>query len=258
LAPGLSPVRIHYREWGEGTPLVFLHGGWGYQVYPIHHQIDAFGTRFRIIVPDRSGYGRAPRVEELPDDFHRHAAIETLAFLQALNLGPAVLWGHSDGAVIAAIMGIAEPSRFLGLILEAAHYDRAKPASRDFFEGIERDPDRLGERITSVLATDHGDDYWRTVLQANARAWRRIAEQSERHDKDLYGGRLSQLAVPAVFIHGSQDPRTEPGELVAIHHQLPAVPLRVIEDAGHSPHSEGAAAERCNALAHEFLQSISH
>src|SRR5690349_5376515 len=62
LVPGLSPVEIHYREWGDGAPLVFLHGGWGYQVYPFDRQIEAFGDRFRIIAPDRSGYGRSPRI----------------------------------------------------------------------------------------------------------------------------------------------------------------------------------------------------
>lgn len=257
LLPGLSPVEIHYHEWGDGAPLVFLHGGWGYQVYPFDRQIEAFGDRFRIIAPDRSGYGRSPRLRELPEDFHRHAATETLAVLDALRIDRAVLWGHSDGAVIAAIMGLADPSRFRGLILEAIHYDRTKPASREFFDGIAQDPDRLGDRVTAILADDHGSDYWRTVLRANALAWRRIAEQSDLPEKDLYGGRLSELAVPAVFIHGSQDPRTEPGELVAIHRLLPSVPLRVIEGAGHSPHTGTASAKQCNAFAAEFLDRIS-
>ena len=256
LVPGRSPVDIHYRHWGTGTPLVFLHGGWGYQVYPFDRQIETFGGRFRIIAPDRSGYGSSGRIEELPEDFHRHAAVETLALLDALGIEQAVLWGHSDGAVIAAIMGLAAPSRFQGLILEAVHYDRAKPASRDFFEGIAQNPDRLGDRITTVLSNDHGSDYWRTVLRANARAWLRIAEQSDLHEKDLYGRRLSELTTPAVFIHGSQDPRTEPGELVAIHRELPRVPIRMIDGGGHSPHSESASAAECNALAAEFLEKL--
>jgi pimeloyl-ACP methyl ester carboxylesterase len=252
----MSPVEIHYREWGAGEPMVFLHGGWGYEVYPFDRQIEAFGGRFRIIAPDRSGYGRSARLEEHPQDFHRHAAFETLAVLDALRIERAVLWGHSDGAVIAAIMGLAAPSRFRGLILEAAHYDRAKPASREFFEGMVLNPDGLGDRITTVLANDHASDYWRTVLRANGLAWLRIAEQSDLPEKDLYSGRLSELAVPAIFIHGSRDPRTEPGELVAIHRRLPGVPIRVIEDAGHSPHSASGSAAECTALADEFLSRL--
>ena len=259
LAPGRSPVDIHYREWGTGlssVSLVFLHGGWGYQIYPFDRQIEAFGGRFRIIAPDRSGYGGSSRIEELPEDFHQHAATETFAVLDALGIERAVLWGHSDGAVIAAIMGITDPSRLRGLILEATHYDRAKPSSREFFEEIASNPDRLRDRTTEVLSKDHGPDHWRTVVRANGRAWLRISEQSDLPEKDLYDNRLSQLTVPAIFIHGSKDPRTEPGELVAIHRQLPRVPIRVIEDGGHSPHSGSGPADECNALAGEFLETV--
>ena len=32
LAPGVAPVRIHYREHGICRPLLILHGGWGYEI----------------------------------------------------------------------------------------------------------------------------------------------------------------------------------------------------------------------------------
>ena len=34
LAPGASPTRISYRDIGGGSPMVILHGGWGYDAYP--------------------------------------------------------------------------------------------------------------------------------------------------------------------------------------------------------------------------------
>lgn len=108
----VSPVIIHYREFGRGRPLVFLHGGWGYGVYPFDRQIEAFKSQFRILIPDRSGYGHSSRVaSEMPLDFHRRAAAETIAFLDALGIERAILWGHSDGAVIAAMMGLTAPER---------------------------------------------------------------------------------------------------------------------------------------------------
>lgn len=42
--PGVRPVRIHYRVVGRGRPVVFLHGGWGYRVYPINRQVEALET----------------------------------------------------------------------------------------------------------------------------------------------------------------------------------------------------------------------
>jgi pimeloyl-ACP methyl ester carboxylesterase len=58
-APGVQPVTIHYSDVGSGRPLFFLHGGWGYGVYPITPQIEAFGGQVRFIIPDRSGHGRS-------------------------------------------------------------------------------------------------------------------------------------------------------------------------------------------------------
>lgn len=254
LAPGAGSVEIHYRESGSGIPLVFLHGGWGYEIYPFARQIEAFSDRFKILIPDRSGYGRSMRIEAMPTDFHYRAAAETITFLDALQIDRPVLWGHSDGAVIAALMGLIAPERFRGLIFEAFHYYRVKPASRNFFEEMVLNPDRLGERVCQTLAREHGEDYWENLIRMNGLAWRNIADDSAHAKEDLYRGRLSQLSVPAAYIHGDRDPRTEPDELAAIQKELPRTPIRLIENAGHSPHSESAAFAQCNHLAEQFLQ----
>src|ERR1700687_5603379 len=110
LIPGIAPVSIYYRDEGEGEPLLFLHGGWGYEMYPFNRQIDALSKRHRIIIPDRTVYGRSTRInEDLPSNFHYRAATETLSLLESLGIERAVLWGHSDGAVIAAILGFTVP-----------------------------------------------------------------------------------------------------------------------------------------------------
>lgn len=252
----LSPVPISYREFGAGPPLVFLHGGWGYEVYPFDRQIAAFARKFRIVIPDRSGYGRSPRVDGLPLDFHRRAAAETLAVLDALALDRPVIWGHSDGAVIAVLMALDAPARLRGVILEAIHYFRNKPRSRAFFEAMVADPACLGERVLEAVARDHGDPDWRAILLSNGRAWLALADESPHPAADLYDGRLSALAVPAIVLHGRDDPRTELDELDAIRRALPRVPLHVIPDAGHSPHSQAEAADRTGELAGEFLAGL--
>src|SRR5882724_8067327 len=97
LVPGRSPVNIYYRDEGEGAPLIFLHGGWGYEMYPFNRQIETLRARRRIIIPDRSGYGRSTQlVAALPADFHYLAAAETLSLLDSLGIERAVFWGHSD------------------------------------------------------------------------------------------------------------------------------------------------------------------
>lgn len=258
LAPGTSPVSLFYRDEGGGRPLVFLHGGWGYGVYPFDRQINAFGGEMRILIPDRTGYGRSTRIKDLPADFHRRASIEMMRFLDALDIKRAVLWGHSDGAVIAAMMGLNAPSRFAGIILEAFHFYRVKPGSSAFFEAMAENPETLGERVSSALSSEHGEDYWRELILINGRAWLKIAQQSASAKQDLYEGRLGKLQVPALFIHGSRDPRTEPGEMEAVAGQLPDASVEIINGGGHSPHSESFAASESNRVAGEFLKQILH
>lgn len=256
-APGIEPVTIHYREFGSGKPLVILHGGWGYKIYPFDRQIAEFAGEYRILIPDRSGYGHSSRaVGELPLDFHRRAAQETFSFLDALGIESPFLWGHSDGSVIAAMMGMIAPERCAGLILEAFHFLRRKPRSRAFFERFAAYPEDLGEETRKLLAEDHGEDHWPTVLRRNCGVWFRIADSVQRPDEDLYDGRLGELRVPTLFLHGSLDPRTEPGEMDRVRQALPHATMRFIAAGKHTPHSEEAAWQDCNQNASEFFRSI--
>ena len=130
LAPGVSPVRVHDRDAGAGRPIVILQGGWGYEIYPIDRQIAALAGTHRIVAPDRTGYGRSRRVERQETAFHHRAATETFAVIDALGRERPVVWGHSDGAVIALPMGLSNPDRLGGLNVEAAHLFRTREAGR--------------------------------------------------------------------------------------------------------------------------------
>src|SRR5260370_399606 len=128
---------------------MFLHGGWGYDAYPFDRQITALSHRHRIVIPDRTGYGGSTAIDMLPIDFHQRAAAETIAVMDALGLERPVLWGHSDGAIIALVIGLASPARIAGAIVEATHYFKQKPRSRAFFESVVAAP---RSRIAAVHA----------------------------------------------------------------------------------------------------------
>ncbi|TMC47142.1 MAG: alpha/beta hydrolase, partial [Chloroflexi bacterium] len=63
LLPRTRPIEVHYREVGRGAPIVILHGGWGYGFYPYDDAIAKLERRF--VIPDRTGYGGSPHIEEL-------------------------------------------------------------------------------------------------------------------------------------------------------------------------------------------------
>ena len=253
-APEVRPVKIHYRDVGSGRPVVFLHGGWGYRVYPINRQVKAFGDRVRFLIPDRSGYGRSEKLHgQMPTNFHQRAAEETLLVLNAIGIERAIFWGHSDGAVIAAMIGLSAPQRCERLILEAFHLSPRKPNSRSFFKQFVAHPEEIKEKMQRLLAMDHGEKQWRKVVQRNCRVWLKLAAESTRSNNDLYHGRLSELDVPVTFVHGRGDPRTEPGEMERAREALPGADMRFIENARHSPHSERESWRECNGILGEFL-----
>jgi len=254
-AHGVSPVRIHYRVAGSGPPVVFLHGGWGYGVYPIDRQIEALCSQVRLLIPDRSGHGRSTGFAgELPIDFHRRAADETLLLLDALGLERVTLWGHSDGAVITAMIGMRSPERCVRLVLEAFHFYRNKPRSKEvFFQRFADHPEQVGNKLKTLLAADHGAEHWRNVVQRNCRVWLRLAAESTRPDENLYEGRLGELRVPVTFMHGRGDPRTEPGEIERASAAVAQAEVRFIENGRHSPHSEEASWRECNDI---LLESV--
>ena len=125
------------------------------------------------------------------------------------------MWGHSDGAIIALLLALGTPHMVAGVIAEATHFYKRKPRSRAFFESMRNDPRTLGDTVTTVLARDHGER-WPEVIERHSRAWQRIAEEAASDTEDFYGGRLGEIAVPALVLHGARDPRTEPGEIEAL------------------------------------------
>lgn len=257
LMPGVSPVQIFYRECGTGLPLIFLHGGWGYDIYSFEHQINNLSKYYRCIVPDRSGYGRStPLTDKFPADFHYRAAEETVQLMNSLGIERAIMWGHSDGAVIAAILGFTFPDYVSGLILEAFHLYGRKLKSRDFFVTLAREPESLGEEISRRFSRDFGENYWRHLITSHAKAWLELGEEVQEPRADLYSGRLSEIRVPIMFIHGRLDPRTEAGELDDVSRQLPNAEMQIFSGGTHSPHSEPATRNEVTSIAATFLGKL--
>ena len=248
---GGGPARLHVRDLGAGPAVAILHGGWGYRVYSYDPQMEALARGCRAVAPDRVGFGRSGRIGELPEDFQMRMAEETILTLDALGIERAALWGHSDGAVVAAWCAILHPERVRALVLEALHFLAWKPGSLDFFRTGGADPGRFGEDIARELEADHGPD-WAEVIRMESRAWLRIIEAGRLGRRDLYRGRLGEIRCPALLLHGRRDPRTEPGEMEAARAAHPGARLAWL-DAGHSPHTSARAGAECTRLALEFL-----
>jgi pimeloyl-ACP methyl ester carboxylesterase len=236
-----------YEEVGRGRTLVCLHSGWGEKAMPFDDAREVLASRYRLVFPDRFGYGRSDPLEWLDVDYHARAAEDLVELLDRLGVGAAILWGHSDGAVSAALVAADHPERVGALVLEAAHFHRAK--SLEFFETYARDPERLPEHVKERLVGDHGAR-WRDVVRLHSEVWIAFHEIG----RDFYEGRLERIACPALVLHGAKDPHTPVVEVEEIARRIRGADLQVLPDGGHSPHSEPATARTCSLRVAEFLE----
>lgn len=160
-------VRLNYAQSAaNGPPLLLLHGVtrcWKsfLTVAP------SLATRWQIHAIDFRGHGTSsPRPEQ-----YRvvHYLEDALTFLQQQIGKPAVVYGHSLGAMVAAALGAAAPELVRGLILEDPPFDTmgsriTENNLHSYFSGIQplagsREPvATVAEKLAEIRLSSPGSD----------------------------------------------------------------------------------------------------
>ncbi len=244
----LSDCTLYYETCGQGAPLLLLHAGWGLGVNGFAYQEATLADEFQMLVPDRRGYGRSTPVDRLDADFHWQASKDMFDLLDIVGIQQAAIWGHSDGAVIGAIMAITQPDRVRRLIFEGGHLYNRKPLSQPIFEQLVLDPTLLAAPAQSRLSAYHGADRWQAVIRHWAGAWLELGKR----EGDLYRGRLGEIACPTLVMHGAQDEHTPVSEMEELTRRIPHAQLSVYPQAGHCVHDNHATRAACTQQAREF------
>jgi pimeloyl-ACP methyl ester carboxylesterase len=111
-------INLHYKEGPKnGPPLVLIHGAtgacheWGAIQYDLAQE-------WHVFMFDQRGHGQSGRGTS-PEDYHAsHNIDDTLAFLRAVVGEPAVVWGHSWGAVVTLLSAGAGKEWVRAVVLE--------------------------------------------------------------------------------------------------------------------------------------------
>jgi pimeloyl-ACP methyl ester carboxylesterase len=120
---GYAPVngiKIWYAEFGQGEPVILLHGGlansnyWG-------DQVPVLAKHYRVIVMDSRGHGRSTRNEQ-PYGYDLMAS-DVIALMDYLKIEKAAIVGWSDGAILGLDIAINHPERLTKLFAFAANSD---------------------------------------------------------------------------------------------------------------------------------------
>lgn len=244
-------ARLAYTVSGSGAPLVILHSGWGWSLSEYDAQVSCFESHYRVYRVDRRGYGRSTHVESLgaAQTFHQRNADEMLHWMDALGLSSAILWGHSDGATIATLMALRAAERVRALIFEGGHFYRYKSVAQEFFLRARDEPYTFSPNAIRILAAEHGEDYWARLLSMQSSVWLDF----QHLGGDVYDGRLSELRLPVMVLHGERDPYTPVAEIETLAGQIPGAQLVVYPEGGHSPHNQPGLIEAVNEQVIQFL-----
>jgi len=248
----VNDLTLHYTTHGHGEPLLLIHGGWGLSINGFHYQEKALAHDYRLSIPDRRGYGQSTHVVGFDADFHWQHADDLLKLLDDLKIDRVRVWGHSDGAVIGAIMAILAPDRLCALVFEGGHLYNHKREAAFQMQAIYVDPTLLPEAARAKLAEYHGVDHWQQVIRNWAGAWIDLHQR----DGDLYHNRLAEIRCPVLIIHGAHDEHTPVSEMEELNRRIPSSRLVIFPDGGHSLHDQRETREACTQLVREFYNSF--
>lgn len=109
----VNGLRIYYEVYGEGQPLVLLHGNGG-SIGGRARLIPLLAKKYKVIAIDSRCHGRSGC--PAGDMNYESMASDINGVLNQLQIDSALIWGHSDGAILGLIMGYTYPSKVKKLV----------------------------------------------------------------------------------------------------------------------------------------------
>jgi non-heme chloroperoxidase len=238
-------VRLSYAEQGDpsGVPVLFLHGAtdsWRSfeRVFP--HLPESI----RAIAVTQRGHGDSsrPATGYRCQDF----AADLAAFMDALDLGTAVIAGHCMGGSFAQRFALDYPERTQGLVLAGSFPTmRGNPDVQQLWDSAIStltDPvDRsfVVEFQESTLAQPLPERFFETVIRESlkvpARVWKEVFASLLRED---FSGELGRIKVPTLIVWGDRDAFCPRRDQDTLARAITTSQLVVYSETGHALHWE--------------------
>ncbi len=259
----LNGLTVHYKQAGEGEPLIVLLHGFGANLNSWRKVMAPLAEHGTVVAYDRPAFGLTER--PLDDALRRWPgpnpyspdaqADQVAALIAALGFEQAILAGNSAGGTIAMLTALRHPERVRGVVfVDAAIYTGG--GAPDLIKPLLRTPQmrRLGPLISRSLAAQ-GDRLISLAWHDPSRVtpedlaayrsatrvqdWDRALWEFTLASRDLgLAGRVGELTVPALVITGDDDRIVPTEESLRLASDLPNATLAVIPQCGHVPQEE--------------------
>ncbi|OAR23726.1 hypothetical protein A8W25_14525 [Streptomyces sp. ERV7] len=245
-------VETAYITSGEGEPLILLHGGESHR-----GQFDIFrpllGEGIHAISYDQRDTGDT-RNGPQPYDLARLAE-DCAGFAEALGHERVHVLGASFGGMIAMHLALRHPGRVASLILSGTTPSMAMTENlRDRTTGL--GPGEQTQFLLDLVLTPEGQaadpelvaDTRRALRSRPQDAGARRAAAGQNHDCT---GRLAEIAVPTLVLHGADDPVIRPTVAEFMAARIPGARLEILPRTRHGVTFE--ARRHAAALVREFV-----
>lgn len=263
-----TPVPLYWAEYGdpEAPPVLLLHGGPGASHDYLLPQMLELAGEHRLVCYDQRGGGRSRHDDDRAPIGWRDQAADVARVAEELDVTPLAIVGYSWGGLLAMLHAIEAPGgRATPAPCRLALIDPA-PATRAWREQFEQEfARRQAEPEVAALRTElqrsglrERDDatYRQRAFELSVAGY--FADVHKAHDLTPFRvtGRVQQsiweslgdydllpaleaLDVPALVVHGRQDPIPLASSQATA--RALGAPCVVLEDCGHVPYVEQPA-----------------
>jgi pimeloyl-ACP methyl ester carboxylesterase len=221
----VNGIELHWQSFGEGEPLLWLHGGmgcgddWRY-IFP------DVPAGFRLIAPDLRGHGAS--LDPSNRFTFRQCADDILALLDHLGLASVKAIGLSGGGIVLLHMATRRPSAITSMVVVSAppYFPEQARAIQRVFSEASIGPDEMAR----MRQRHKGGDAQIRQLFATMRG---LAERYD--DVDFTPPYLGTIAAETLIVFGDRDPLYPVSLAFELRAAIPRSTLWVVPGGGHGP-----------------------
>lgn len=245
----VNGMQMYYEVSGTGDPLVVLHGAY-MNIPSMGEIIPMLAKTHRVYALEFQGHGRTTDIDR-PITYH-NLADDIAAFMDAVGLDSADVFGYSMGAIAGLQLAIRYPEKVRKLVSASGAYDLKgwQPAFAEFIPQL---------TVEMMVDMPFAEDYRR--LAANPDGFPALVEKliALEHEPMAWEADVKALKTPVLIIAGDADVSTLEhnvamfrllggGGMGDMGQPLPAARLAVLPATSHT------AVINQSALLHAFIE----
>ena len=239
-------MQLHFRSYGQGSPLIILHGLFG-SLENWHTVSERLSSRFQVFAVDQRNHGQSPHSSEMD---YKLMAEDLAEFMQTNHLKETHILGHSMGGKTAMQFALLYPEQVRRLVVVDVAPRAYAPRHNQILEAmLSLDLAHLKDRkqIEKALEPQIPElALRRFLIKSVARlpggelAWKLNLEGINAHYDKLNAELTSDqpFKKPTLFVRGEKSDYIKESDEALIRRLFPAADIRTIEGAGHWVHAE--------------------